>query len=143
MLSECSLTANTISSFQSKINEQLSDYKHLIDQIKSQIPNNEHLFQKAIDEFNTSFFNSMILSLDNYFMNHPVKANPFEEVRILRDSILNNEAIMCVSREASYSPAKAILKYKAGEPINLDEKRFKKLADACFKVVEKDLIQEI
>jgi hypothetical protein len=141
MLSECSLTANTISSFQSKINEKLTDYKHLIDQIKSQIPNNEHLFQQAIDEFNTSFFNSMILSLDSCFMNYHIRENPFEEVRLLRDSILNNEAIMCVSSEASYSPVKAILKYKAGDPINLDEKRFKKLAEACFKAVEKDLVQ--
>ena len=45
--------------------------------------------------------------------------NPLNEVRVLRNSMLNNNNIVCADNTIKLNPATSVLKYKVGDEITL------------------------
>lgn len=83
----------------------------------------------------------MVITLDAYFV-HRARAkegkdgNALNEVRLLCNSILNNDNVMSVDKSLKYLPTKAVLRYAAGDEIKLTEPEFTALADGFFDEIE-------
>ena len=83
----------------------------------------------------------MVLALDSYFV-HRARAiekkdgNPLNEVRMLCNSMMNNNKIMCADKTIKFAPAKSVLKYRVGDEIKLNEADFILLSSAFFAEIE-------
>ncbi len=101
----------------------------------------EPLLNTAIETFEPHFFNNMVLTLDSYFV-HRARAiekkdgNPLNEVRMLCNSMMNNNNMMCADKTIKFDPAKSVLKYGVGDEIKLNEADFILLSSAFFAEIE-------
>jgi hypothetical protein len=125
-----------------KIDSEISTYNNLVTTVREQVGTNHALLNCAIEAFEPNFFNNMVLALDNYFGHRSrtmelKDGNPLNEVRILCNSIINNNNKMCTDKTIKFDPAKSVLKYKAGDEIKLNEEDFVRLSDAFFVEIEK------
>jgi len=124
-----------------KIEDQVVSYRNLINTITKQNVLDEIRLNAAIESFESVFFNNMVMVLDNYFI-HRSRAiekkdgNPLNEVRILCNSMMNNDNIMTADSTIRFNPAKSILKYKQGDEIRLTEEDFEQLSAAFFDEIE-------
>jgi hypothetical protein len=84
----------------------------------------------------------MVLALDSYFL-HRARAlekkdgNLLNEVRILCNSMTNNNNRMCADKTIKFDPAKFVLKYRIGDEIKLKEADFVRLSSAFFAEIER------
>jgi hypothetical protein len=97
--------------------------------------------QKALDAFDSTFFNNMVLVLDHLFV-HRLRTiegkdgNALNEVRILGDSIMLNGGTMSSDRSIKLKPESSILGYGNGDEIKLKKADFEQLAKAFFAEIE-------
>jgi hypothetical protein len=91
----------------------------------------------ALVKFETRYFNCMVLVLEMMFV-HRLRmvegkdGNALNEVRVLADSILANGGVMGTDKTIKLVPAKSVLKYEVGDPIQLTEEAFVRLFRAFF-----------
>jgi hypothetical protein len=84
--------------------------------VRNQIATDELQLNAAIASFEPHFFNNMVLALDSYFV-HRARAiekkddNPLNKVRMLCNSMMNNNGMMCIDKTIKYDAAKPVLKY--------------------------------
>jgi hypothetical protein len=120
----------------------ISTYKNLISTAREQAGANHEQLNSAVESFEPNFFNNMVLALDNYFCHRSrtiekKDGNPLNEVRMLCNSIMNNNNKMATDKTIKYDPAKSVLKYKVGDDIKLNEEDFELLSKAFFAEIEK------
>jgi hypothetical protein len=88
-----------------------------------------------------AFFNDMVVVLDHLFV-HRLRTvegkdgNPLNEVRLLSDSMMNNNNKVIMDKTIKYDPTRSILKYEAGGEIQLNETDFLLLSKAFFAEIE-------
>jgi hypothetical protein len=129
MLCVNNYTQKYIDECRSKVKSQLSAYKNLITTAGSKNVTNETKLNAAIESFEPVFFNNMVLVLDTYFVHRSrtmegKDGNPLNEVRILCNSMMNNNNKMCTDKTIKYNPAKSVLKYRVGDEIKLNKAGF-------------------
>jgi hypothetical protein len=123
-----------------KIAEDVAAFSAIISAI-SQQPELTRTLSDAVSAFEPHFFKNLVLALDNYFV-HRARAlekkdgNPLSEVRLLCNSIMNNNNKMVGDKTIKYDPAKSVLKYQLGDEIKLDITAFNKLSTAFFSEIE-------
>ena len=83
----------------------------------------------------------MVIALDACFCHRSrtlerKDGNPLNEVRVLCNSILHNDAILAADKTIKLNPATSVLHLQTGDPIRLDEPAFSMLADAFFAEIE-------
>jgi hypothetical protein len=82
-----------------------------------------------------------VLILDALFV-HRTRAiekkdgNPLNEVRIMCNSMLHNNSIMCADNTIRLNPTKSVLKYQVGDEIKLNEADFLLIFKAFFAEIE-------
>jgi hypothetical protein len=98
----------------------------------------------SVESFDALFFNNMTLVLDRYFVHRLPGAdyegkdgNPLNEVRIVCDSLLNNDGIMRADKQIKLAPERSVLKLNVGDPIELTEEEFDRLSVAFFAELER------
>ncbi len=134
-------TQQHIDQCRSRINAQLSDYKNLVTTARK-VGKNEKSLNSAIESFESVFFNNMVLLLDALFV-HRTRAiekkdgNPLNEVRMMCNSIMNNNNILSADNTIKVNPAKSVLKYKIGDRIKLNEADFLLIFNAFFAEIER------
>ncbi|MFY9607683.1 MAG: hypothetical protein WAU45_03605 [Blastocatellia bacterium] len=125
-----------------RVAEQVSACQTLVVTVRNQTSSDEPLLNAAIDAFEPHFFNHMVLALDGYFV-HRASAiekkdrNPLNEVRLLCNSMMNNNNMMCADKTIKFDPAKSVLKYRVGDEIKLNEADFILLSSAFLAEVER------
>jgi hypothetical protein len=93
------------------------------------------------DAFESAFFNNMVLLLDYLFV-HRLRTvegkdgNPMNEVRVLCNSMLNNDNVFTADNSIKLKPEKSVLKYQFGDEIKVTEEDFLRIRDAYFAEVE-------
>lgn len=124
------------------LDQQLAAYKKLAKAITSAAMDNE--IDTAIESFEASFFNNMILVMDRYFVHRLPGAdyegkdgNPLNEVRMVCDSLMNNHGIMHGDKQIKLTPERSVLKLNIGDPIQLTEEDFEHLSAAFFAELER------
>lgn len=124
-----------------RVNLQLSTYKKLVTTAGNQIGTNETPLNAAIESFEPMFYNNMVLILDALFV-HRTRAiekkdgNPLNEVRMMCNSMMHNNNIMCADNTIKLNPTKSVLKYQAGDEIKLNEADFLLIFKAFFAEIE-------
>jgi hypothetical protein len=97
--------------------------------------------QPALDSFEPIFFNNLVLLLDQLFVHRSriiegKDGNPMNEVRVICNSLLNNNSKLLADKGIKLNPTKSILKYQVGDEIKLTEVDFRRLSDAFFASIE-------
>jgi hypothetical protein len=115
-----------------KVNSQLEHYRALVAHVQD---------EAAIEAFEADFFTNMLFVLDNLFVNRSrtmekKDGNPLNELRILVNSLLNNEGIMLADKSVKLDPKKSVLKFQVGDTIRLNEAQFVAIFHAYFAEIE-------
>ena len=127
-----------IDNCRARVDTQFTAYQTVVAASKNQSVINLDTAIKALDPH---FYSNMVLALESYFV-HRARAiekkdgNPMNEVRILCNYTLNNYCILCEYKTIKYDPTKAILKYRIGDEIKLNEAEFIRFASAFFSEIE-------
>ena len=97
---------------------------------------------KVSEAFEVTFFNNMILVLEHLFV-HRLRGvegkdeNALNEVRMLSDSMMNNNNKMETDKTIKYDSAQSILKVEVGDEIKMYEAGFLLLYKAFFTEIER------
>lgn len=97
---------------------------------------------ESTPESDTAFFNNLVIVLDSFFM-HRLRGvegkngNPLNEVRVLRQSMVENGDVLASDPTIKLDAATSVLGLDEGDTISLTEDDFVRLADAYFAEVEK------
>jgi hypothetical protein len=97
--------------------------------------------EAAVAEFAPRFFSSLVIVLEGSFV-HRTRSiegkdgNPMNEVRMLCNSILLNNAVLAADKTIKYKPASSVLKIEIGQEITLTRQDFGLLMDAYFAAIE-------
>lgn len=140
MLGVRNYTKEYIDGYRARVGADLSTYKKLAAAARNQAAG-----VKALEAFEITFFNNMVLVLDHLFV-HRLRTvegkdgNPLNEVRLLCDAILNNNNIMGTDKTIKFDPARSVLKYKVGDKIKLNEAHFVLLTKAFFAEIERKFL---
>jgi hypothetical protein len=122
----------------SRMEAQLAAYKTLGVAAKR---NTTATVRTAFESFEPLFFNNLTLVLDSYFV-HRTRAlegkdgNPLNEVRMLCNSLLSNDGVLCADKTIKYNPETSVLKLRVGDEIRLDEQQFLQLFGAFFSEIQ-------
>lgn len=135
MLGRTTYTLEEINSARFAVAAQLTAYATLANETSGDTA------LAALDDFEPLFFNNLVLALDRCFV-HRVRAvsgrngNPLNEVELLADSLMNNNAVLRGNAVVAYTPATSIVKLELGDDIRLTAAEFADLADAFFAELE-------
>ena len=121
-----------INDCRARVNAQLAAYENLISATGD---------KTAVQAFEPVFFNNLVLLLDQLFVHRSrtlelKDGNPLNEVRVLCNSLLNNNSKLMADKGIRLLPAKSILKIQVGDEIRLSKADFTRLADAFFAEIE-------
>jgi len=141
MLCANSYTRDYVNHCRSRVAAQVSAYRALIAAAMRHATADAQRLEGAIEAFEPHFFNSMVLALDSHFV-HRARAiekkdgNPLNEVRMLSNSIMNNDSVVCADKTIKYDPARSVLKRRVGDKITLNETDFVRLSAAFLAEIE-------
>ena len=88
-----------------------------------------------------AFFNNMVLALDHYFLHRVRKlegkdGNPLNEVRVLCDSLTDNDGVVAANTTIRTKPGESVLGLEVGDEIRLTEHGFRRLAERFLAEIE-------
>ena len=115
MLCVNNYTKEHIDQCHSRVAAQVTAYQTLVATARNQAATDEPLLNAAIEAFEPHFFNNMAPALDSCFV-HRARAiekkdgNPLNEVRMLCNSMMNNNNMMSAHKTIKFDPAKSVLK---------------------------------
>lgn len=132
MLSVNSYDKEYVDACRAKVDRQVATYKELAAAAKDPV---------ALAAFEPLFFNHMLLVLDHYFMHRArgiekKDGNPLNEVRVLCNSLMENDGVMVADTQIKLRPDSSLLGYEVGDEIALSEADFVPLAAAFFEEIE-------
>jgi hypothetical protein len=95
----------------------------------------------ALDAFEPVFFNNMVIVLDHYFCHRSrttekKDGNPLNEVRVLCNSLMENDGVMVADKTIRLKPETSLLKHAVGDEIGLGKEDFVLLSNAFFAELE-------
>jgi hypothetical protein len=142
MLSRNSYDQQYIDDTRAKIESQVAAFKKVVNAAMELPDECEVKLDAAMQAFESVFFNNMVLVLDNYFVHRSrtiekKDGNPLNEVRVLVNSLTNNDGLVVFDKSIKLDPSKSVLRYQTGDEIKVNEKSFARLAAAFFTEIEK------
>jgi hypothetical protein len=138
MLSVAKYGQEYIDACRARVDAQVSVYQRLLEAAITQGGNALH---SAVEEIEPEFFNNMVIVLNGYFM-HRARAiegkdgNPLNEVRMLTNSLMENDGVFTSDSTIKLNPLKTVLKYRVGDAILIGEHDFVLLSQAFFSEIE-------
>lgn len=87
--------------------------------------------------FAPGYFITQVLALDHFFLHRQRSlegkaGGPLNELRMLCDSIKENDGVMSANSTIKYDAAKSATGIAVGQKIVLDDKAYERLSDAVF-----------
>ncbi|MET0955976.1 MAG: hypothetical protein ABWY68_08485 [Cryobacterium sp.] len=135
MLGRKTYTHDEINSARFALAEQLTAYGTLVAET------NGETAQAALADFEPLFFNNLVLVLDRFFV-HRVRAvtgkdsNPLNEVELIAESLLTNNAVLRGNAVIKYVPANTVVQLEIGDDIRLTTAEFDRLSTAFLAEIE-------
>ncbi|MGH6951996.1 MAG: hypothetical protein ACREH4_14115 [Vitreimonas sp.] len=132
MLAVTSYPQRYIDECRARMQAQIAAYKTLVSSAGK-----DPAVRSAIESFEPLFFNNLTLVLEDYFV-HRTRAmegkdgNPLNEVRMLCNSILRNQGVLCADKTIKYQPETSVLRLRIGDEVRLNESQFLRLFRAYF-----------
>ena len=141
MLGMKTYTREYIDRCRSKVESDASAYRNLIAAARNQPASGDEPLNSAIEAFEATFFNNMVLILEELFV-HRLRTiegkdgNPLNEVRVICNSLMNNNGIMSADTTIKFDPSGSVLKYKVGDEIKMNEADFVAISSAYFAEID-------
>jgi hypothetical protein len=93
-------------------------------------------------DLETTYFNSLVLSLDRPFVHRIRKmtgkdTNPLSEVELVVDSLIGNDGTFAAGSVVKWQPEKSVLGLEPGAQIRLTADDYERLATAFIDELEK------
>jgi len=125
----------------SRVHQQLATYRGLVNAAKADGGAAHSGLDTAIAEFDATFFNNMVLVLDDLFVHRSrtkekKDGNPLNEVRVLCNSLLLNDGALVADTSITLNPAKTVLGHAVGDRVVLSAADFARLSEAYFSEIE-------
>ena len=139
MLGRKDYTPEEVDHAKTAIAAQLAAYRKLVKALEGAPPDPK--VASALEAFEPLFFNNLTLVLDRYFV-HRVRlvagkdGNPLNEVELISDSLMNNDAIMRGNNVIKLIPDQSVAKLAIGDRIRLSAAQFERLSKAFFAELE-------
>lgn len=94
--------------------------------------------EDTLQDFENEFCCNIVLALEHYFVHRMVSkegkdGNPLNEVRMLADSIMNNQGIFTDKATVTYNAPASVLGITPGQQIRLSYSDIARLQSAFFK----------
>ena len=120
-----------------RVEEQLAAWAALAESVRGNAA-----AEAALAAFAPGYFATALLALDHHFMHRMRGAegkdgNPLNEVRMLIDSIMENDGVLGENKTIKYRADKALAGVEIGQKIALDAETFGKLAKAYIEEIGK------
>ncbi len=135
-------TQDEIDQGKAALTQQVAAYKKLAKAVASATTDKK--VDSAFEAFEALFFNNLTLVLDRYFVHRLSGANyegkdgnPLNEVRIICDSLMNDNGILRADKQIKLTPERSVVKLHVGDPISLTEADFERLSAAFFAELER------
>jgi hypothetical protein len=135
-------TQEEIDQGKAALNQQLAAYKKLVNAVAG--ARTDKKINSALESFEALFFNNMTLVLDRYFVHRLSGANyegkdgnPLNEVRILCDSLMNNNGVLRGDKQIELTPERSVVGLHIGDPIRLTQTEFERLSGAFLAELER------
>jgi hypothetical protein len=142
MLGRKTYTQEEIDQGKAALDRQLAAYQKLVKAVAGATTDKK--INAAFESFEALFFNNLTLVLDRYFVHRLAGAdyegkdgNPLNEVRIICDSLMNNNGVMRGDKQIKLTPERLVLKLNIGDPIRLTEEELERLSAAFFAELER------
>jgi len=139
MLGRKDYTKQELDNATTAIERQVAAYKKLAKAVDA---SGDKKAQSALDAFEPLFFNNMVLVLDRYFV-HRLRqvtgkdGNPLNEVELLTESLMNNDAVLRGSNVVKFVADDSVLKLSLGDRIRLSVADFDNLAKAFLADIKR------
>ena len=96
----------------------------------------------ALAAFEPRFCNHMVMVVDDYFLhrsrNLELKdGNPLNEVRVICNSLRDNDGLMAADKQIKMDPGSSILKLHVGDEISLSIEDLRRLSEAFLSEIER------
>jgi hypothetical protein len=126
------------------IKQQLAAYKKLVKALNG--AGEDPKVQSALEDFEPLLFNNMTLVLDRYFvhrlrMTSGKDGNPINEVELLSDSLMNNDAELRGDNVIKYIPDESVLKLEVGDRIRINAAQFERLSKAFLAELDAKFVK--
>jgi hypothetical protein len=138
MLSVTTYTQEYVDACRARVDKQVAAYRKLAGAATGKAAS-------AAAALEPVFFNNMVLVLETSFT-HRARAiegkdgNPLNEVRVLCNSMLENDGVLTAEKAIKLSPEKSVLQQHYGDTIELHEADFVALAKAFFAEIERKFV---
>ena len=126
----------------SKVDSDIAAYRKLVAAARNQASGDQERLNSAIDAFEATYFNNLVLILDELFV-HRLRTiegkdgNPLNEVRIICNSLMNHNGIMSADKTIKLDSASSVLKCQVGDEIKLNEADFLAMSSAYFAEIQR------
>jgi hypothetical protein len=142
MLGRKTYTRQELDHGQQAINGQLAAY----DELRKTVGNGKA--SRALAEFDSRFFNALLLTLDRLFVhrlagpNYEGKdGNALNEVRIIVDSLISNDGKMRADKQIKLTPEKSVTGLEVGDSVVLTREQLGRLSEAFFSELERRFLE--
>ena len=139
MLGRKDYTTEEVDHAKKLVDQQVAAYKKLVKAVGG--ATSDPKVASASEAFEPLLFNSMVLVLDRLFVHRirPVTGkdcNPLNEVELLSESLMNNDAVLRGNKVIKWIPEATVLKLEIGDRIRIGAADFDRLAKAFFAEIE-------
>jgi hypothetical protein len=124
-----------------QIASAVADYDELVAAARALAPKGDARLDSALAAFEKTFFTNLVQVLDRLFVHRTRNlegkdGNPLNEVRVLCNSVMHNGGALVGDKQIKLKPETSVLGYSVGDPIEVDEHGFERLADGFFTEIE-------
>jgi hypothetical protein len=126
MLAVTSYSTEHVANARKLISDQLAAYASL----------------SSTNDFDIHFFRNLVLMLDRCFVHRMRGAegkdgNPLNEMRMICDSVVNNDGVLAADKSIKYQPENARAGLAVGDQVMLDRASFEALAEGVFSEIDR------
>ena len=143
MLGRKNYTPQEVARAKAAVAQQLATYKKVTKLLGT--ANADKKSDAAVAEFETVYFNNMVIVLDRYFVHRirPVAGKdgtPLNEVELIADTLMKNAGMFKANNAIKYVPEASIVKLRAGDSIKLGASDFERVSTASFDELEREFL---
>lgn len=142
MLSVNSYPRTYVDGCRAKVEGQIETYRDVVAAAAKVGAKDGARLDTTLTAFEPRFCNHMVMVVDDYFLhrsrNLELKdGNPLNEVRVICNSLRDNDGLMAADKQIKMDPGSSVLKLRVGDEISLSIEDLQRLSEAFFSEIER------
>ena len=142
MLSVNSYPRTYVDGCRAKVEGQIETYRDVVAAAAKVGAKDGARLDTTLTAFEPRLCNHMVMVVDDYFLhrgrNLELKdGNPLNEVRVICNSLRDNDGLMAADKQIRMDPGSSVLKLQVGDEISLSIEALQRLSEAFFSEIER------